>query len=61
TFTGPTDFQHPEFQVLLAARQTQDFEGYVSWGIGLSRAACFRTFTLQDPVRLVIDFQTTSG
>ena len=23
TFTGPTDFQHPEFQVLLEARQTR--------------------------------------
>ena len=46
TFTGPTDFQHPEFQVLLEARETQDYEGYVSWGLGLSRAACLRAFTL---------------
>ena len=61
TFTGPTDFQHPEYQVLLEARQTQDFEGYVTWGLGLSRAACLRAFTLQDPARLVVDFQTTSS
>jgi hypothetical protein len=59
TFTGPTDFQHPEYQVLKEARQTEDFEGYVSWGLGLSQAACMRTFTLVDPPRLVVDFVTT--
>jgi hypothetical protein len=61
TFTGPTDFQHPEYQVLLEARQIQDFEGYVSWALGLSRASCLRAFTLQDPARLVVDFQTSSS
>jgi len=59
TFSGPTDFVHPEFQVLLEARQTQDFEGTVSWGLGLSRAACLRTFTLLSPYRLVVDFITS--
>jgi hypothetical protein len=58
TFSGPTDVAHPEYQVLVEARQTQDFEGYVSWGLGLSRAACMRVFTLQDPARLVVDFTT---
>jgi hypothetical protein len=59
TFTGPTDFQHPEYQILKEARQTEDFEGYVSWGLGLSQADCMRTFTLADPPRLVVDFVTT--
>jgi hypothetical protein len=59
SFTGPTDFQHPEYQVLKEARQTEDFEGYVSWGLGLSQPACMRTFTLVDPPRLVVDFVTT--
>jgi hypothetical protein len=59
TFTGPTDFLHPEYQILKEARQTEDFEGYVSWGLGLSQAACMRTFTLADPARLVVDFVTT--
>jgi hypothetical protein len=58
TFTGPTDIQHPEYKVLVEARQTQDFEGYFSWGLGLSHAACMRVFLLQDPARLVVDFQT---
>ena len=61
TFSGPTDIAHPEYQVLNEARQTQDFEGYVSWGLGLSRAACMRVFTLQDPARLVVDFTTVGS
>jgi len=59
SFTGATDLAHPEFQVLIEARQTEDFEGYVSWGLGLSRPACLRAFTLQDPARLVVDFATS--
>src|SRR5690242_21125085 len=31
TFQGSTDQIHPEFQLIKEARQTQDFEGYVSW------------------------------
>jgi hypothetical protein len=61
TFTGSTDIVHPEFTILQEARQTQDFEGYVSWGLGLSRPACMRVFTLADPARLVVDFQTTTS
>jgi hypothetical protein len=56
TYTGPTDFVHPEFLVLNEAKLTGDFEGYVSWGLGLSRPACLRTFTLSNPPRLVVDF-----
>ena len=59
TFTGPTDITHTEYLVLREARQTEDFEGYVSWGLGLTHAACFRTFTLAGPPRLVVDFTTT--
>jgi hypothetical protein len=61
TFTGPTDFTHAEYVVLKEARQTEDFEGHVSWGIGLGKSACLRTFALADPPRLVVDFSTTSG
>ncbi len=59
TFTGPTDITHPEFAVLVEARQTEDFEGYVSWGLGVSRPACMRVFTLDAPARLVVDLQTS--
>jgi len=59
TFTGPTDLTHGEYLVLKEARQTQDFEGHLSWGLGLGKAACMRVFTLTDPARLVVDFSTT--
>lgn len=61
TFVGSTDIVNANYAVLDEARQTQDFEGYVSWGLGLSKPACMRVFTLDDPARLVVDFQTTSS
>jgi hypothetical protein len=61
TFTGPTDLTHGEYIVLKEARQTEDFEGHISWGLGLGKAACLRAFTLADPARLVVDLSTTTG
>jgi hypothetical protein len=61
TFTGSTDLTHPEYPILKEARQTEDFEGYVSWGLGLSKAACMRAFTTTGPGRLVVDFTTATG
>ena len=57
TFVGPTDLIHSDYRVLKEARQTQDFEGYVSWGLGIVDAPCMRVFTLSDPARLVVDLQ----
>lgn len=45
----------PEFPILREALQLGDFEGVVSWGLGLSHAACFRVRAQQR--RLVIDIQ----
>jgi hypothetical protein len=59
TFTGPTDLSHGEYLILKEARQIQDFEGHLSWGLGLGKPACMRVFTLTDPARLVVDFSTT--
>jgi hypothetical protein len=61
TYSGPTDFVHAQFSVLNEARLIDDFEGYVSWGLGLSHPACFRAFTLSDPPRLVVDFTAPSS
>ena len=61
TFVGPIDMIHPEYQVLKEARQVQDYEGYVSWGLGLSKPVCMRAFVLDDPARLVVDFQIPSS
>ena len=58
TYSGPTDISHPEYAVLVEAKIVEDFEGYLSWGIGLKTPACLRAFTLSDPARLVIDFKT---
>ncbi len=59
TFSGSTDITHTEYLVLREARQTQDTGTSVSWGLGLTHAACFRTFVLADPARLVVDFSTS--
>ncbi len=61
TYNGPTDFTHADFQVIKEARLTQDFEGSVSWGLGLDHAACMRTFVLTGPSRLVVDFSTATS
>ncbi len=54
---GPADLQPSGARVLREARQVGDFEGTVTWGLGLSQGACFRAYTLSGPDRLVIDIQ----
>jgi hypothetical protein len=61
TFSGSIDIVHSEYQVLKEARQTEDFEGYIGWALGLSKLACMRVFTLSDPARLVVDFTTATS
>jgi len=61
TYSGQLDFSQVGFPVLKEARELEDFEGTVSWGLGLGSAACMRVFTLKDPARLVIDFQVPPG
>jgi hypothetical protein len=45
----------PQFPVLREAMQLGDFEGVVSWGLGLSSAGCFRVRA--GSRRLVIDIE----
>lgn len=61
TFTGSNDIVHPEFQILAEAREVQDFEGHVQWGLGLNKPSCMRVFVLSDPARLVVDLQIPSS
>jgi len=56
TYNGSTDMSTGEFRIIKEARLTQDFEGTVSWALGLDHAACMRTFTLSAPSRLIVDF-----
>lgn len=58
SYSGPSDLHSAGTSVIQEARQTQDFEGVVTWSLGLSQSACFRAFTLTGPSRLVIDVQT---
>jgi hypothetical protein len=54
SYFGPTDYR-TGFVQLREARRIGDFEGYVSWGLGLAHQSCKRVFTLAGPTRLVID------
>jgi hypothetical protein len=40
---------------LAEARELEDHEGYVQWGLGLNHQSCKRIFELSAPTRLVID------
>ncbi|HEV8571584.1 MAG TPA: hypothetical protein VGR49_00870 [Actinomycetota bacterium] len=55
TYVGPREIQ-PGFEVLTEAQETGDFEATMSWVFGLNRASCWRVSTLEDPVRVVVDF-----
>jgi hypothetical protein len=59
TYSGSSDLRPAGTTVVREARQAQDFEGVVSWALGLSHGACFRAFTLSGPSRLVVDVQNS--
>ena len=48
----------PELPVVRELAAIENFEGVTSYGTGLSYPACFRSFELTGPSRLVIDFAT---
>ncbi|HEX6262564.1 MAG TPA: hypothetical protein VF097_06945 [Actinomycetota bacterium] len=52
-YTGPTEFT-PDLSTVLEVEQTGDFEGLVSWGIGLSSRACFVVDARPD--RIILEF-----
>jgi len=57
TYTKSTDIK-PGLAAVQEVEQIGDFEGVLSWGIGLSKPSCMRTLELTNPTRLVIDIQT---
>jgi hypothetical protein len=57
-YKGSTDIK-TGFSGLLEVREIQDFEGSVQWALGLAKPACYRAQILTNPVRLVIDIQTS--
>jgi hypothetical protein len=50
-YTGPKRFT-PRFGVLREAVHLGDFEGQVSWGLGLSRSSCFVLDAARDHISL---------
>jgi hypothetical protein len=52
---GPDIVRTPRFPTLLRLKEAGDFEGVVSFGLGLRRRVGFRGFHLTSPGRLVVD------
>ena len=54
SYSGPASIT-PILPALLQVRAAGDFEGYLSFGAGLSQRAGFRVFTLTQSYRVVVD------
>jgi hypothetical protein len=54
TYTGPQSLA-PGFTQLRGLVAAGDFEGYLSWGVGLTKKASYHAYTLTGPARVVID------
>lgn len=54
TYTGPLELK-PGLPSLLEVERTGDFEGVLTWVIGLSEETDFRVTILDGPPRLVVD------
>lgn len=57
TMSGVPAVLKPNGQALIEVRRIEDFEGYVSLGLGLAKSPCYHAFMLSSPTRLVIDVQ----
>ena len=55
TYTGPPKLQPSGTRLVKEVAQVEDFEGVLTWVIGLEADAPFRVSTLTSPPRLVID------
>lgn len=56
TYVGPREILL-DLPSLLEIEQTGDFEGYVTWVIGLPGELPFRVWELSDPYRIAIDIR----
>jgi hypothetical protein len=54
TYPGPSATT-PNYAQLLGLAAAGDFEGYLTWGIGLAAKGGYRAYTLTAPYRVVID------
>lgn len=58
TYTGPQTVTNDKTVEIAALVSSGDFESVLSWAVGLRNEVPFKVTTLDDPARLVIDFQT---
>jgi hypothetical protein len=57
-YSGPKDIK-TGYAGLMEVRQMGDYEGYVTYGLGLAKPGCYTATILTNPVRLVIDIQVS--
>src|SRR5205809_485779 len=57
-YSGPRAFK-TGYPGLRETRVIEDFEGQVMIGLGVAGSNCYRAFILSNPVRLVVDIQTS--
>jgi len=57
-YSGPRSLK-TDYAGLRETRVIEDFEGYVSLGLGVNGSNCYRAFVLSNPTRLVVDIQTS--
>ena len=55
TYTGPTSLQPAGATRIQQVRKTGDFEGYITWVIGLDTSRPFKVTTQDNPARVVVD------
>ena len=55
TYTGPTSFQAAGSTRILQIRKTGDFEGYITWVLGLDKQRPFKVTTQENPARVIVD------
>lgn len=55
TYTGPTTLLPAGLAHIRQASRIGDFEGQITWVIGLDEKRSFKAYVLSSPVRLVID------
>jgi hypothetical protein len=58
TYTGPKRFKPTGTAAVVELVQVSDFEGSLTWAVGLGREAPFKVQTLSSPSRVVVDFQS---
>jgi hypothetical protein len=55
TYHGPERIRFAGAKGIKEAVQYDQFEGNIEWGLGTQKNPCFRTTTLLDPPRLIVD------